>query len=65
MTEWEVKNKIEEAINALDEYLKNLNENKGYWHDDIKKSLPLLIEKSHAIGAAGKPCPYCKGSGRA
>ena len=64
MTEYEVKNKIEEAIRALDEYQKNLNEKKGFWYDDIKRSLPLLIEKSHVLNASGRPCPSCNGSGR-
>jgi hypothetical protein len=65
MTEFEVYQKVKEAINALEEYEKNLNINKGAWHSDIQKSLPTLIEKSFALGSAGKKCPYCNGSGRA
>lgn len=64
MTELELKRKIDEVIAALDDYEKNLNEKKGLWHDDIKKALPLLIEKSHVLSASGRICPSCNGSGR-
>jgi len=64
MTEIEVYNKVKEAIAALDEYGKNLNEKKGLWNDDIKKALPTLQEKMHAVGASGSTCPRCGGSGR-
>jgi hypothetical protein len=64
MTELELKRKIDEVIAALDDYQKKLNEKKGLWHDDIKKSLPLLIEKSHVLNASGRTCPSCNGSGR-
>lgn len=64
MTELEVKQKLDEAIKALEEYQQNLNEKKGLWHDDIQKALPILIEKSHVLNASGQVCPRCNGSGR-
>jgi hypothetical protein len=56
--------KVKEAVKALDDYSKNLKEQKGLWHDDIKKELPDLIEKSHVLFSSGQPCPRCNGSGR-
>jgi prefoldin subunit 5 len=64
MNEYEVKQKLDEAIEALDDYKKNLNESKGLWYGDIQKSLPILIEKSHVLHASGQVCPRCNGSGR-
>jgi len=64
MNEYEVLNKINEAIAALDDYNSHLYERKGIWHNDIKKVLPLLVERSFALGASGTTCPRCNGTGR-
>lgn len=66
MKDLEALNKINEAIKAVEEYEKKYREDniQGLWHDDIREKLPVLIEKSHVLGAVGKTCSCCGGSGR-
>jgi len=64
MTEQEVVQKVKEAIDALDNYNKDIIGNKILLTDIVKRELPTLLEKCYAIGASGKICPACNGSGR-
>lgn len=64
MTELEVKRKLDEAIQALEEYQKNLDTKKGLWFDDIKRNVEIITEKSHVLNAAGRVCSACQGTGR-
>ena len=63
MTEYQVLQKVEEAIKALDEYNRSYFA-KGSLENQIKSKLPILLEKSHALYAAGQTCNCCNGSGR-
>jgi len=65
MTELEVYQKVKEAIEALENYQKNLNESKtGIWRTDIEKGLVTLTEKRHMLASSGQKCSCCGGSGR-
>jgi hypothetical protein len=66
MKDLEALTKINEAIKAIEEYENKYKEDnvKGLWHNDIQEKLPLLIEKSHVLGAIGQTCVYCGGTGR-
>lgn len=66
MTEYELLQKLRSAKQALEDYNKEhktLNSS-SIWYDDIKKELPEILAKSHVLGASGRPCSKCGGSGR-
>jgi DNA repair exonuclease SbcCD ATPase subunit len=69
MTRTEVIRKLEEALNAIQEYKREGLDRATYnfERDEIQKvqetSRKLLIE-AKTIGAAGQTCPVCNGSGR-
>lgn len=67
---------LNEAINAIDNYNKKLNEQKRIVKTaedvqkdkseikEIKERLLQLIKEANMLGAAGQQCPMCGGSGR-
>ncbi len=66
MTEYELLQKIREVKKALDDYQKEhkILDPKSLWYEDIRKEIPDLLTKSHVLGAAGRPCSKCGGTGR-
>lgn len=69
MTRDEVLKKLQEARKAIEQYKKE-GLNKTYSTVDIQKVREIEQESTHlitevkAIGASGKVCPHCGGSGR-
>lgn len=66
MTDYELLQKLRETVKSIEEYQKgnNTTEAKGLWSPEIKALVPELITKSFVLGAAGRPCSKCGGSGR-
>ena len=66
MTEYELLQKIKEAKKAIDEYQKEHTtlDTKSIWYDDLQKEIPDLLTKCHVLGAAGRTCSKCGGTGR-
>lgn len=64
MNEYELKNLIEKATKAIEDYKKGIIA-KGIWQKELKESVGDFIEKSHVLNSAGRPCPSCNGTGRA
>ncbi len=62
MDEFQVYQKVKEAIAAVESYQKTGKI--GYWKSDIEKGLETLTEKRHMLASSGQPCSCCNGSGR-
>lgn len=63
MDEFQVYQKVNEAIEAIESYQKVGK--KGLWRSDIEKGLEILTEKRHMLASSGQACSCCSGSGRA
>ena len=63
MDEYQVYQKVKEAIEAVENYQKYGK--KGLWKSDIEKGLESLTEKRHMLASSGQACSCCNGSGRA
>ena len=61
-----VYQKIQEALNALEDYDNRLQqgEKEGAYDKEIRELVPDLLKKSMALLPSGKPCPSCGGTGR-
>lgn len=63
MNEYQVYQKVKEAIEAVESYQRTGKE--GLWKSDIEKGLQILTEKRHMLASSGQACSCCNGSGRA
>lgn len=65
MDEFQVYQKVKDAIKAVEQYQNTVNEGKaGMWKSDIEKGLETLTEKRHVLASSGQTCSCCNGSGR-
>lgn len=66
MNKDDVLKKIEDARSAIRQF-KAEGQDKGLSQpqkDEVLRASEMLISEARTIGAAGKPCPNCGGSGR-
>ena len=65
MTKEEVLRKINEALEALQSYRSEYQgQQQTDTYEKIKDQSKKLLKEAFELGASGKPCPTCGGSGR-
>jgi DNA integrity scanning protein DisA with diadenylate cyclase activity len=65
MSDYEVYQKVKEAIKAIEDYKKMLDKGESsLWKREINEGLVELNEKRHMLGSSGQACSCCGGSGR-
>jgi hypothetical protein len=66
MNSHELYTKLKAALDAIEQYQKENNNKQveGGWAAEVKAIIPELQKKSFMLGAAGRPCSKCNGTGR-
>lgn len=65
MDDYQLLKKLRETVQAIDEFQgENRTLNQSIWTKEIDTEIEKIKTKRHVLGAAGRACSRCGGSGK-